>query len=120
MNIGDIVALVKDAEKIPAIVTKVYENVHGEVVADLHELAATVTGVVSADDNPTEAVPEGGLTVTSDLTSPVKTAAETDAETAAAESAFSALSPQDQADFLAWQKDKSANATTPADGAPTA
>lgn len=108
MNIGDIVAVATKVDevvtKVPAIVTAVYKNVHGEVVADLHQLEATIHSVVSVEENPREALPENGPVVTTDLTPPApatsETAAGPDTQTVSAQDSFAALSPEDQAKFL--------------------
>lgn len=123
MNVGDIVGLVELVDgvltKAPAIVTKVYHNVHDEVVADVHRLKADITGVVAKEGNKPEALPVGGVHVTTDLSpitpeqqqqatqlappAPPAPVAPTPALTDE-ERAFSALSPEDQASFLEWQK----------------
>lgn len=132
MNIGDIVALVKVADevatKVPAIVTKVYHNVHGEVVADLHELESTIRGVVSKEENSSGSLPTdaGSVHITTDLTSapevpaPAASAAAPAAPSAQLseeEAAFSKLSPEDQAAFLEWQKNQ--GQTEQGSGAPS-
>ena len=131
MNIGDIVGLVELVDgvltKVPAIVVKEYHNVHDEVVADLHRLKADVTGVVSKEGNPTEALPVGGVHVTTDLSpiTPEDQAAASQIAPPAApsptpapsaqlseeERAFGALSPEDQASFLEWQKSQTTEGT---------
>lgn len=129
MNIGDVVGLVETViedgvpivSKVPALVTKLYKNVHDEVVADLHKLESNVQAVVSKEDNPQEALPPTGLHVTTDLTPPptveeqksqAAVAAAQPAQAAPAapspelsdeEKAFSALSPEDQAAFMEWR-----------------
>lgn len=106
MNIGDIVAVATKVDevvtKVPAIVTAVYKNVHGEVVADLHQLEATIHSVVSVEENPREALPENGPVVTTDLTPPAapEVPAGPDTQTVSAQDSFAALSPEDQAKFL--------------------
>lgn len=106
MNIGDIVAVATKVDevvtKVPAIVTAVYKNVHGEVVADLHQLEATIHSVVSVEENPREALPENGPVVTTDLTPPAapEAPAGPDTQTVSAQDSFAALSPEDQAKFL--------------------
>lgn len=74
MNVGDIVAIATEVDKVvtkvPAIVVALYKNTHGELVADLHQLEATIHGVISGDDNPPEALPPGAPVVTADLSVP--------------------------------------------------
>lgn len=114
MNIGEIVAIAtkvgEEVQKVPAIVTAVYNNAHGEVVADLHQLESTIKGVVVAEENPPGAAPENGPVVTKDMTPPAPpeeaaspAPAGPDAEVSAEESAYNALSEEDKAAFEEWQ-----------------
>lgn len=137
MNVGDVVGLVEETagvlSKVPALVVKVYENVHGEVVADLHRIEANVLAVVAKEGNPAEAVPNAPH-VTTDLAplpSPAEQqqAAQVAAQQAPApaqsaqlsdeETAFSKLSAEDQAAFLEWQANKDKSGSTTGTGEPT-
>lgn len=114
MNVGDIVAIAEEVggvlTKIPAFVTAVYNNAHGEVVADLHKLETNVAGLVIKESNPVEALPpDGGAHVTSDLTPPPSTPAPAkviDASLSAEESAYASLSAEDQAAFAEFLASK--------------
>lgn len=53
MNIGDLVTLAKDAERIPAIVVALYKDVHDDIVADLHAFTTTHVAIPTVQqDNP--------------------------------------------------------------------
>jgi hypothetical protein len=101
MDIGQVVAVATkvdgDVVKVPAIVTALYKNAHGEVVADLHKLEASFKAILT-EDNPAEALPEGGPVVTADLSPP----AEPDPSVKAAEGQFGSLTETERADFGRW------------------
>lgn len=145
MNIGNIVGLVEVVDgvltKAPAIVTKLYHNVHDEVVADLHKLEATHHAVIVAEENPQEALPVGGIHATTDLSpvteedkqaaaqlappaAPAPAAAAPSPALSAEESAYSQMSAEDQAAFQEFLASRSEAGTagaseTAAGGAPS-
>lgn len=122
MNIGDIVTLAKDAERIPAIVLNLYHDVHDEVVADLHALSVTHAAVptVAQDAEGALRVLEGTPADNQPTTQTAPTMpAGPDAALSAEEQTFTALSPEDQAAFREWQANKPESGTQASAGGPS-
>ena len=135
--VGDVVTLVQEVEgevkKLPAIITKLYENAHGDLIADLHTLASNVLGIPAKENATDEVSGTTGVHVETPASTPdtppaaaqlpavtapvapADTAPVTDTPLSAEESAYSAMSPEDRAAFAAFLA--SLNAPTPlADG----
>lgn len=136
--VGDVVTLVQEVEgeakKLPAIITRLYKNAHDDVIADLHVLEANVLGV-PAKENATDTVsgttglhvvskttpsdepatPPAAVAAVPAVTAPVMPAdiaPVTDSAVSGAESAYSSLSPEDQAAFAAFLASKDAPAAS--------